>query len=109
MNGVTLPFPHTPSWSAQEQLYMCVSELVPCIQQSTIFFCKMFYYYRVLFLSLVAITKKNVLHVWIWLSTCVECLFNKNTVDFGLSTVHTYLLHLLKKTDEISQVRDVTM
>jgi len=36
-------------------------------------------------------------------------LFNKNAVDFGLTTVHTYLLHLLTQTDEISRVRDVTM
>jgi hypothetical protein len=40
MNGVILPFPHTPSWSAQDQLYVCTSELVPRIQQSTIFFVK---------------------------------------------------------------------
>jgi hypothetical protein len=40
MNGVILPFPHTPSWSAHGQLCVCISELVPCIQQSTIFFVK---------------------------------------------------------------------
>jgi hypothetical protein len=46
MDGVILPVPHTPSWSAQGQLYVCISELVPCVQQSTIFFCSMFYYCR---------------------------------------------------------------
>jgi len=46
-DGVILPFPHTPSWSAQGQLYVCISELVPCIQQSTIFFCKISYYCRI--------------------------------------------------------------
>jgi hypothetical protein len=40
MNGFILPFPHTPSFSAQGQLYVCISELVPCIQQSAVFFVK---------------------------------------------------------------------